>query len=260
MKKDFDLITHRFPDSRELRILPVGDVHYGAIDHNNGEWERFTSWVSEQEDCYLFLLGDLINNSVKSSVGSVYEDIRPMEQKRKMVAYLEPIRHKILAIVSGNHELRSKKEVDDDITYDIASKLDIEDVYRPNMAFVKINLNKVPGGNRARWYQSYTFALTHGSTIRKGETFPYAIDGIDAFVSAHTHGERSSRQAKIVLNSQRESIEYRPFWNIVTSSWLNYGGYAMRKMYMPYDHARAEHPQMLILDGDQRKKWITVID
>lgn len=258
MKQDFDLITHRFPEARNVKILPVGDVHFGAIDHNNKEWERFISWVGEQDDCFLFLLGDLVNNAVKTSVGSVYEDIRPMEQKRRMAEYLKPIRHKILAIISGNHELRSKKEVDDDITYDIASKLDIEDLYRQNMAFVKVIINKLPGQNR--YYQTYTFALTHGSTVRKGETFPYAIEGIDAFVSAHTHGERSSRQAKIVLNSQKESIEYKPVWNIVASSWLNYGGYAMRKMYLPYDHARAEHPQTLVLDHHERKKWITVID
>lgn len=258
MKQDFDLITWSFPEEKSVKILPIGDVHLGALEHNAKEWEKFVKWVEEQEDTYLFLLGDLVNNSVKTSKGSVYEDMRPMEQKRRMVEYLKPIRHKILAMVSGNHENRTIREVDMDITGDIASKLDIEDKYRPDMAFVRVQLWKVPA--TSRFYQTYIFALAHGSTRKKAETFQYAIDGIDAFVSAHTHGENMQRQAKIVVNPRKGTIDYKPVWNIVCSSWLTYGGYAMRKMYLPTDYARADHPQTLILDHRQRHKWITVVD
>ena len=89
MLGDFDLITHTFPDN--ITVYPVADVHLGAIEHAEGEWQAFLTKV-KKEDAYLILAGDLLNNSVKSAgfANPFDEAIRPREAKRLMVEYLKP--------------------------------------------------------------------------------------------------------------------------------------------------------------------------
>ena len=117
MRSDFEIIPRRF--SKGIKIYPVADVHFGAINHQTAEWSRFCNQISADEDAYIILDGDLINNNTRSSVGSPWDDtIRPRQQKKQMVEYLQPIREKILCITSGNHERRSMKDADDDPAYD----------------------------------------------------------------------------------------------------------------------------------------------
>ena len=140
MLKDFDMVTHRF--DHPINIIPISDVHFGALEHMNKEWITFCKMVEKLPNTYIILGGDLINNSVRtcSFINPYDELVRPREQKKKMVEFLTPIKDRILCAVAGNHEARSAKDDDIDITYDIMAKLDIEDLYRPCMCFMKVSL------------------------------------------------------------------------------------------------------------------------
>lgn len=139
MLSDFDLIVHHFPD--DLIIYPVSDVHLGAVEHAEAEWQAFIQKV-KQEDVHLILAGDLLNNSVRSAgfANPFDEVLRPREAKRRMVEYLEPIKDKILCVVTGNHERRTYRDDDQDLTYDICAKLNIEHLYRENIAYMALSL------------------------------------------------------------------------------------------------------------------------
>lgn len=130
------MIVKQVDPIEPIVVYPIADVHYGSIDHQNKEWEAFINHVENTPNVYLLLAGDLINNNTRSSVGSPWDDtVRPREQKTRMVEYLLPLKDRILCCVSGNHERRSLKDADDDPTYDIMTKLDLEDVYRPTPHF-----------------------------------------------------------------------------------------------------------------------------
>lgn len=99
MLKDFEMIKHQFDE--EITIIPVADVHLGALEHAKKEWEQFCKTVLETPNCYLILGGDLINNSIRSSVANPFDEIlRPREQKTRMVEYLTPIKDRVLCAVS----------------------------------------------------------------------------------------------------------------------------------------------------------------
>ena len=120
MRSDFDLIQHKFKTNKDITIIPISDVHLGAAEHMEKEWADFVSKVKSTPNCYLFLGGDLLNNSTRTSVANVFaETMRPREQKKVMAEMLEPIKKRILCAVNGNHERRSGKDADDDPTYDI---------------------------------------------------------------------------------------------------------------------------------------------
>ena len=59
----------------------------------------------EDENAYLILAGDLLNNAVRTCkfANPFEEKIRPRDAKQRMVKYLEPIKDRILCVVSGNH-------------------------------------------------------------------------------------------------------------------------------------------------------------
>lgn len=219
-------------------------------------WREFRTKILEDSDAYLTLGGDLVNNGVKNSVTNIYDEaIRPREQKRMMVEMLAPLRDRILCAVSGNHEYRSSKEVDDDIVYDIMCKLDLEDIYRENIAFLKIQFGDLYANGEKN--PVYTMAVTHGAgggmltggAVNRAERFGYAIDGADILVLGHTHKPFTTQPGKIKIDPYHNKVSVKPFKVLSSTSWLEYGGYAARKNLLPTTHA----PQIIRLAGDHKE-------
>lgn len=262
MKSDYDLISHRF--SHPISIYPIADIHFGSINHQEDEWEAFVNKLLSEKDSYIVLDGDLINNNTRSSVGSPFDDVvRPRDQKIAMMKFLEPIRDRILCMTSGNHENRSLKDADDDPTYDIACKLDIEDLYRPNAAFMKVGVgdhSKNSVGTKSK--QTYTFAVTHGSgggiytgsAVNKNERWSGAIDNLDCMIAAHIHKGAVTRPTKLVIDMYNNKVSLHQVLVVSCESWQTYGEYSLRKMMLP---AETANPQKLYLHED--KKYISTI-
>ena len=255
MLSDFNVIVRRFDSA--IKIVCVSDVHFGALEHMEREWNSFVQTVLEDPSTFLILDGDLINNNTRSSVGSPWDDaIRPREQKKRMVELLKPIKDRILCCVSGNHERRSMKDADDDPTYDIMTKLDLEDVYRQNAAFLKIQLGKRHAGDD-RASAVYTFAVTHGAgggiytgaTVNRNERWGNVIDGLDCLVVGHTHKGTVSRPSKIIFDPHNNQIRLKEYVVISCVAWQNYGSYALQKMLLP---AMTGNPQVLHLSDKEK--------
>ncbi len=263
MKKDFEMIIKQFDD--DITIYPISDVHLGALEHNADEWNKFVEKVKNEPNSYIILNGDLMNNATRSSVSNVFDDIlRPREQKDRLIEYLTPIKDKILCAVSGNHERRSGKDADNDPMYDIMCKLNLEDIYRQNMAFLKLQF----GSQReieSRHGKTYTIAVTHGTgggiytgaSVNRNERFGYTIDNLDCLIVGHTHKGTISKPSKIVIDPRNNSVLLKQFTVVSTQSWLTYGGYAMQKMLLPSSTSTADNAQKLKLY--KKKKLIELI-
>lgn len=256
MKSDFDLIIKKV-DCDSPIIYPIADVHLGAIEHQKKEWNEFITKIANDPNAFVILAGDLINNNTRSSVGNPWDDVmRPRDQKRIMVEQLTPIRDKILCCVSGNHERRSMKDADDDPTYDIMTKLDLEDVYRTNAAFLKIQVGQRPGHNN-RGKSTYTFAVTHGAgggiytgaTVNRNERWGNVIEGVDCVIVGHTHKGTITRPSKLVIDPHCNKVLMRDYLVISCESWQSYGSYAMQKMLLPTQTAR---PVLLKLHKEKK--------
>lgn len=260
MQKDFEMVKHEF--NEPIVIFPISDVHYGALEHMNKEWTDFCKMVEQTPNAYIILGGDLVNNNVRTCafVNPYDELVRPREQKKKMVEFLTPIKDRILCAVSGNHEARSMKDDDIDITYDIMAKLDIEDLYRQNMCFMKISLGHRKDNSPI---QSYTFGVTHGAgggiytgaTVNRNERFGNVIEGLDCLIVGHTHKGTVSKPSKIVIDRKNDKVSMSHYTVVSMVSWLNYGGYAMQKMLLP---AHVADPQKLKLHMSLHNKRIEV--
>lgn len=226
----------------------------------------FRDQVAKEPNTYLLLLGDLINNNTRSSVGSPFGDdnIRPRDQKKIMTEMLTPLRDKIIGMVSGNHERRSLKDADDDPTYDIACKLDLEDVYRENAAFIHLEI----GGRNVKgkeWSSvAYNIGMTHGSgggaltgsSVNRNERFAYAFENLDVMITGHTHKGSVTKPGKYVFNATAGRMVFKPYVCVSVCSWMSYGGYGLQKMLLPATNATRDGGQVLRFSGDRYNKYI----
>ena len=260
MLSDLTIIQHHFPDRPNLKIYPISDVHLGAAEHMRSEWESLVKTIMDDPTARVILGGDLINNATRNSVSNIFEEtMRPREQKAAMVEMLRPIRDRILCMVSGNHERRNK-DVDDSPAYDIVAKLDIEDLYRENVAFVKIQMGKAEMSGLKN--PTYIICVTHGAgggvltggVVNKAERFGYVIDGADALILGHSHKPFITQPAKIKIDPYNNKVALKPFKVISMTSFLSWGGYAAQKMLPPTSYA----PQILTLRGNRKELTVTM--
>ena len=256
MLSDFNVIVRRFDSA--IKIACISDIHFGALEHMEHEWNSFIQKVLADPTLYLVLGGDLINNNTRSSVGSPWDDtIRPREQKRLMVEALKPIKDRILCCVSGNHERRSLKDADDDPTYDIMAKLDLEDVYRQNAAFMKLQLGQRSNSEPNKGRCTYTFVVTHGSgggiytgsTVNRNERWGNVIDGLDCLIVGHTHKGTVSRPSKLVFDPRNDLVTIKDYLVVSCVAWQRYAEYPLQKMMPP---ASTGNPQVLHLHDEEK--------
>ena len=269
MKSDFDLIIHRLPECKEAKLCFVGDLHVESIGCNRAAWDDFCGNVLSDKFAYLCILGDMMNNATKHSVSNCYEDtMRPREAKKFLMNSLKPLTERILCMVPGNHEARNR-DVDDDPLYDVACKLDLEDIYRPNAAFLKLCFGSRNNGNGTeKALQTYTACVLHGAgggvlsgaTVNRNERFATSVlEGVDILAVGHTHKGIVSKPSKIVVDCTHNSVTQKSMTVISCCSWLSYGGYALRKMLLPHQAQDPEQPQTVLLGGLRDKRFIKTV-
>jgi len=237
MHSDFEPIIHKL-DGRTIKVWAVADVHIGAPECDLKGFGSFLRKVEGDPDSYIVLAGDMVNNAVKDSLSNVYEErLMPHEQMERAVELLTPVKDRILGAVGGNHEARSRKAVDLDPMYTIMCLLGIPNLYRTNFAMMRIILAN--GNTKGR----YSLMLIHGKTENKKRQFAYAVEGVDAIISGHTHNGIVEKPARLVFTS-RNNVMVKPLVSLTATSWLTYGGYAAAALYRP---AATCQPQCLEL-------------
>lgn len=265
MTSDFEMIVHHFDE--DITIIPIADVHLGSRECREQEFISFIDSIKDKPNVYLILGGDLCDNGTRNAVTDIFKATIPPSAQRKMMAkILEPVRNKVLCGVSGNHERRSGKDADFDPMFSIMSKLDLEDRYREDIAFLKIQMGAQlsESGQRTHGYErpAYHIVVTHGhgggqltsGAVLRGERSAYAVDGADLFIFAHTHKPFLTQPGKIVIDPRNNKVSIKPFKVMCMTSWINYGGYAAQKMLLPSSHAL----QTITLSSKRKEMVVTM--
>ena len=267
MPSDFEMIIHRFPEGRDITIIPIADVHLGSEECMEQKFISFIGTLAEKPDVYVCLLGDLLDNGTRNGITNVFRALDPPSvQKRMMAKILEPIRDKILFCLDGNHERRSGKDADDSPCYDIMAKLDLEHLYRENVAFVKIQFGEQESESGTRTNGSrrpcYTIVGMHGAgggaltgaSVNRNERMAYAIDNMDCMIVGHSHRPVITQPGKIYIDTRNNQVTVKPFKVVTATSWLSWGGYSAQKQLTPTTNA----PQTLTLRGDRKEMVVTM--
>jgi predicted phosphodiesterase len=252
--QDFNLIKCKYDKDMEyIDIYPIGDLHEGSEEMDEEAYLRWAKDIKGNPNGVAVVVGDMIENGLKGSKTNSYDaKMRPREQKANIVRRMREIKDKIIGAVQGNHEFRSSYLTDDCPLYDALSKLDLEECYRDNMCFLKVSLGEK---NKDRQF-SYTIVLAHGGSEAKTDKFGYAIDGMDVFITGHTHSPKSTFPAKIVIDSKNETVSMKGYTHIVVPSFQRLGGYALKGMYLPQDGSKYPIIRVSGIKKEVTVRWV----
>lgn len=228
------------PKDKDVVIRPLGDLHVGSRYFSEETWSNWKNTITPETK--IVIVGDLMDNGVKSSVTSVYkETMMPSAQKEWLVRELEPFADNILCAVGGNHERRSSKEVDDDPLYTVMCRLRREDVYRSGACFVMLRIGSADRRVRCNYRPTYNMTVMHGTgggmyiggSANRSERFAMAIEGMDLLITGHTHKPITFPAARLVFDNQNKQMCRKQLTVVTCSSMMEYGGYPLEKMMTP---------------------------
>ena len=247
------------PYSERIEIHPMSDLHIGDNMCDFKSIMERIEYIKNTPNAYCILDGDLMDTAIASSIGDTYgANLQPMEQLKQCVKIFEPIKDKILAVLSGNHENRAYKSDGLDITEIMCNQLGIPERYSPTTALVFIRFGKSQK-NMPNRRQLYTAYVTHGSSgggrkeggkINRLADLATIVDA-DIYICGHTHLPVVFRESFFRLNSGNSSVAEVDKLFINTAASLKYGGYGDKQGYKP---ASRKSP-VIHLHGRKHEMW-----
>jgi len=215
----------------KIKIIPFGDLHYGATECNMHRAKETINWIKDEPNTRVILMGDLLNSATKTSVGAgpFEENVSGQKQYDDIVKFLYPIKNKIYGSLIGNHEYRIFKETGYNVTKILAKELNHK--YYGFGCFLRLRILD----------QNYIIYATHGSS---GATLPYtkikrALDlgsfiDADIYLYAHVHSLQIHTQQYKKINLKKGIVTNFKKYFILTGHYLNYeDSYAEMKNIKP---------------------------
>lgn len=235
---------------KDIEIVPISDAHYGNPLFSLKHFKRTVDYIEKHEKAFTFLNGDLLEAVTKVSVGDIYKQkITPQTQRDDMIDLLKPIKHKILGMVTGNHERRIYNEAGVDLSADIAKALNVP--YRPSGMMVKIsfgNYNNFTKGKPFVFWgyfnHGYGGARTKGAKAIKAERMATFVH-CDFYCMSHDHLSNAS-PSNYLLADPRTTVDEKSGFRIgkvqahrkmeiKTNAYLKWGDYAEMGGFPPSD-------------------------
>ena len=236
----------------DTHIIPLADLHMGDAQSNARLISALLERIKTEEHTYCLLGGDLMNTAIATSVSDSYsEQLTPMEQIERCVATFGPIKHKILAVVGGNHEARVWKTAGIDMTKLFCQQLGIANRYSDSTAFVFVHT----GENAQKRKHNYTIYMTHGSgggrawggKINRLVDYSNIVDA-DIYVCGHTHSPAIVRQKYFRPSRSNDSLVEVDRLFVNTASALEYGGYGDVQGYHPGSN---QYPEIVLCNKEK---------
>jgi hypothetical protein len=217
----------------------LADLHISDPLFNKKEFLKTRDYIRDTENCFCILNGDLINNATKNSVSDIYnEEMSPMQQIVQLVDYLDPIKSKILAGTTGNHELRSYKESGIDIMAFVMRELKLLDRYAEEAYYLFLYFGDKEHGRKAP--MCYTIYGTHGTG--GGGTAGAKINKLvkmadvcfaDLYVISHLHQPIATSLDFFLPDFGNRCVLKKTMKFLMSNSFLGYGGYGERATFRP---------------------------
>lgn len=250
-------------DLKYIELHCLADIHLGDKHCNVKAISERIKHIQENENAYCILNGDILNNATKTSISDIYnEQLTPMQQVQMGIDLLNPIKDKIIAITSGNHENRTYKKEGINLTELLVREMKLYDKYCEDGALIFLRFGRQSRGRRETANHEnirricYTVYVTHGSSggrkigakaIRLLELSD--IVDADLYFRSHTHAPIVLKQGYYRTDTKNSCANFVEKVYINTASSLVYGGYAQSHEYVP---ASMETP-VAVLNGTKKE-------
>lgn len=222
-----------------IEIVPLGDIHLGSKHFAKKEFEATLEYIKGSPERFVVLNGDLINNAIKTSVSDVYsEKLTPDEAIDKLYEYLEPIKDRILGVVSGNHCDRTYKLTGVDILKNLCYRLGLVDRYSPIANIIFISFGKSRGRENVR--NTFSVYQSHGNgggrTVGAKTNSLHRMSQIvhaDIYIHSHTHTPIIFKEDYVMTSCKNKGIAMTSRLFVNTNAYEGFGGYGERMLLRP---------------------------
>ncbi len=251
-------IRRDLPYAEQIEVHPMADLHIGDSQCDYKLILDRIEYIKNTANAYCILDGDLMDTAIASSIGDTYAaNIQPMEQLKHCVRIFEPIKDKILAVLSGNHENRVYKSDGIDLTEIMCNQLGITDRYSPTTALLFIRFGKGAGEHENR-PQRYTAYITHGAgggrkeggKVNRLADLASIVDA-DIYIHGHTHLPLVFKESYFRVNPSTSTVSLVDKLFVNTAASLDYGGYGDRAGFKPASKASP----VIYLSGTKREMF-----
>ncbi len=203
----------------EIIIAPIYDAHLGHYAHKREKLLAYIRWIEETPNVFTFLGGDFEENALDDGRGMTYsQEIPPSLQIKRGCDLLAPIAHKILFVLSGNHEQRTEKKTNIDPSSVMASYLDIPHYAGPVYCSI---LGK---GRKWKFYAFHgnTNSQTKGGKLNAAGRPRRFTDFVHFFISGHTHDPMVNNETCLVEDPVLSRLTYQTQWIVTCPSFLGW--------------------------------------
>ncbi len=225
------------PSKDALTLTLLSDLHVGSRESDHTAIQRVLHQLDTDPDLYAVLIGDLANMALKESKSDIYQSaLNPQEELELLQKWLSPVKHKLLAAVPGNHEMRAWRSAGLDVTGILAQYLDIP--HADTGLVIQQSVGTIP----------YTIFIHHGvlsggRTTGKFESNRRLAQMVDAdcYLSGHLHHGYVMREAH--FRPGTAGLERHEHLHAVCTSFVGYEPYAewsgfppgvVRPMYLAF--------------------------
>jgi hypothetical protein len=165
-------------------IAFVGDLHIGNMACDYKTMLQHRDLIAKTDNLYVALNGDYCDNYLPSShAAGMFEALfPPAVQKNLAKDYIESIKDKVLALISGCHDIFSTRASDFDLTEYLAKHS--RAVYLGNGGTLYLTVGKVTYKIMMRHKYKYNSAENPTSTVKK---MFEKLGGFDLGVVSHNH-------------------------------------------------------------------------
>lgn len=202
----------------KLYIFPLSDLHLGSAQCDLGFFDYWRRTFEQAPDNkVIYLLGDLLEFP-RASLDAYSTVMSTHDALERIIELLTPYKEYIRWCVSGNHEIRTMREHNFDVTKSIASRLDAH--YSRNDFFDKI----VEGDKELVIYGKHGTKVSRNSQLGMNNFIRDMAD-IDANLCMMGH----NHQLEFASNYRRGFDDGDRRYFAFTGHFLKYDGYARDK-------------------------------
>jgi len=236
-------------DKPKIYLIPFSDTHFGRKDIDEKAIRDYVDWIKRTPEAYVWLNGDLIECIPRDSPGDIYDLqlVSADAQIERVSEVFKPIRGKIIAIVSGNHENRVYDKTGVDVSRAIAKELGIQKYYDGVAVMVRLIVGK----------ETYYVYGTHGFTLArtvgaKANSFEWMMGNVEAdvYIISHSHSKLTYSRERVYPLIRPMRLQMRKKLGVMSSSWSYWyrNSYVERRQFIPPSRGTAR----IRLDG---RRW-----
>ena len=215
-------------------------MHIGSRYFNEQKLRGYIKWIAEKESRRAWILGDIFDAILDGSPGNMHESTCTLKEAKLLAEDIfKPIVNQIDIVVPGNHDNRIFNKTTDEIIFDLCKFLGIESKYHFGDYTGVIRFGKqISNHNKPVVYSFFASHGGGGATTPSGKLnrllgLAEIVKNCDVYFMAHIHDILICKLEPFTIDSRNGQMKSITQTFVSSSSWLDYGGYALEKKYRP---------------------------